>query len=260
MVPHSGEISKVEDVFEALEKASLVDPHHAHVRYWFRGHAKDEWVLQPGVYRSDFEPGGDEDKRLRKEQHLNQDFHVQSAGLLTGGEDQAKRYFLQQHYRMPTRLLDWTHNPLAALFFASSEKDDDHGAILMMDAYHLAPDQGKASKDFQGIATGRSEVFQGALKPIFEWKTKDLFPDFIVPVRPDHFDRRVAFQRSCFTFHVPNRPVLTRDHNHTLHSFQIPAAAKAKLRKQLSLLGITDFTVYGDLESLSRTLKQAHLG
>jgi hypothetical protein len=179
---------------------------------------------------------------------------------LTGREDQAERYFLQQHYKMPTRLLDWTHNPLAALFFACSEKNDDHGAILMMDAYQLAPDQGKTPEEFQGIASGRREDFRHALKPIFEWKTKDLFPDFIIPVRPDHSDRRIAFQRSCFTFHVPNRPTLTCDHNHTLHSFQIPATAKGQLRKQLSLLGITDFTIYGDLESLSRTLKQAHLG
>jgi hypothetical protein len=58
---------------------------------------------------------------------------------------------------------------------------------------------------------------------------------------------------------VPS-PGRGRDHDHTLHSFQVPATAKTQLRKQLSLLGITDFTVYGDLESLSRTLKQAHLG
>lgn len=38
---------------------------------------------------------------------MTQDFRVQAAGVLTGRETDAELYFLEQHYRMPTRLLDW---------------------------------------------------------------------------------------------------------------------------------------------------------
>jgi hypothetical protein len=73
----------------------------------------------------------------------------------------------------------------------------------MMDAYQLSPCQ-VAKEPFQGIATSRSPIFRKAMHVIFDWwEPKDNFPAFIRPIRPEHFDRRLALQRGCFTFHVP---------------------------------------------------------
>lgn len=38
---------------------------------------------------------------------------------------------IAQHTGLPTRLLDWTHNPLVAAFFATSENYDVDGAIYI---------------------------------------------------------------------------------------------------------------------------------
>lgn len=221
------------------------------------GQSDATWTLQPGVYRL---PTTTEEDQLKLERHLTQDFRVMSAGLRGGQETDAELYFLQQHYRMPTRLLDWSSVALAGLFFAvktDDKSDKANGRLFVMDAYQLALCQKAEAGDFLGIATSTNPTFVRALEIIAHWRTKD-FPKFIMPVRPDFFDRRMSFQRSGFTFHVPYRPVLTEQANSTLRSFLIPSSQKAAIRQQLSLLGITPFTIYGDLDRFAVTLKQAY--
>src|SRR5436190_13952864 len=220
---YDGEVRRLQDLLDQIDKSGLAKLRHAHVRLWFRGHSKSGWELQPGVYRQDF-PAKNEAERLGIEQHMTQDFRVQAAGLLTGRETEAELYFLQQHYRMPTRLLDWTNSPLPALFFAVTANNGSDGELFMMDAYQLSPSQ--KAVGFEGIATARNAIFEKALHPIFRWQKPDDFPDFIIPVRPDHLDHRMSLQRSCFTFHVPKRHVLTRGENSRCSRFSFPGPPK----------------------------------
>lgn len=255
---YDGVVKSVKDLLDRIADTGLAKSHHAHVKLWFRGHAGIDWELHPGVYRSGFSIAG-EDERLRKEQHMSQDFRVEAAPLLTGRETDAELYFLQQHYRMPTRLLDWTTSPLHALYFAVSADPSDSvsdGELFMMDAYGFAPSQ--KLNGFRGIATARNPDFGKALDVIFQWKGAKDFSNFIIPVRPHHFDRRMSLQRSCFTFHVPERQVLTKAENNTLRSFSVPQESKQQIKEELFLFGIDDFSVYGDLEGLSRRLKTAY--
>ena len=236
-------VKTVDDFIHALDAIPFVKARHSHVRVWFRGQPESRLPLQPGVYRPTF-PVTNEAARLELEQHLAQDFRVESAGLLGGRETDEELYFLQQHYRFPTRLLDWTHNPLASLFFAI-DKPDAEGEVFLMDAYQM---QTPGFKNF-GAPTSRHPVFKKALHEILGWKKGDGFPEFIIPVRPDHFDKRIAYQQSCFTFHVPKKP---------LRTFIIPSDAKTAIKTQLFLLGIDEFRIFGDLESLAKRLKTAH--
>ncbi len=108
-----------------------------------------------------------------KERHLHQDFAFWSKGLRLGDESPEEIYFLQQHYGMPTRLLDWSNNPMAGLFFAAQSCNKDSGendaALFMMDAYQLAPEQkarchtNDGGESFLGIAISANR--EGGLSP-----------------------------------------------------------------------------------------------
>jgi len=256
------EIQSVGDLLKKIKESGIAREKRAHIRLWFRGHSRSGWELKPGVYRKSFEKLN-EAERLLNERHMSQDFKVESAGLLTGKQNDPDLYFLQQHYRMPTRLLDWTNSPLAALYFAVTEQMNSDAQLFMMDAYQLVPCQKPGDKNLEnfGIATETHPSLLQALNIVFlgpkEGK-EPVFPDYIFPVRPPHRDRRISLQRSCFTFHVPARPVLTDEANCTLQTFLITKEVKKYIKRELSLLGIDAFSLFGDLEGLSKRLKNAY--
>src|SRR5437667_4404515 len=194
------EITSVASLLQRIAAVRPAAQPHSHARWWFRGQPDATHDLRPGVFRSTFP--GDAMTRLNNERHLTQDFRVMSAGLVGRNASDAEIYFLQQHYGMPTRLLDWTTNAIAALYFAVSKKPDlaQDGRVFAMDAYQLCQVQG-APGEYEGIATSRRPLFKRMLTPIFDWKN-ELVPGFTLAVRPDHSDVRIRLQRGCFTFHV----------------------------------------------------------
>ena len=252
---YSGTIENVNGMLSEIEKSGLMERPRSHVSVWFRGQARN-FPLAPGVYRPSFNVASELD-RLKKEQQLSQDFRLYSARLIQPTAINADRYFLQQHYGMPTRLLDWSYSPLSALYFASVEDSED-GEIYMMNANRLAITQKVDSKIFSGVGTSRNTIFKNALSVIIDWKTLGDFPNYIFPIRPDLTDTRFDLQKGCFTFHVPGKSILTTAENDSLIAFLIPKDVKVVIRKQLNLMGVNSFNIYNDLENLSKTLKQQY--
>jgi FRG domain len=225
--------------FAKDEKGSL------HLRYWYRGQARDDWTLTPKLYRGN---KIDDRKILHKERHLFRDFRLMSASIRQGSETDEQLYFVAQHYGLPTRLLDWTTNPLIALYFACEDAAHHNakGEVCMLDVYSLNP---------SGIATARRPEFLGWIEAIFEWKDNSNKTDETLPIRPEHFDRRITLQQGCFTFHPPKPGQRSLDKkNPAIEILGIPGDLKPRILPELATLNISDFAVYGDLESLARQL------
>lgn len=146
---------------------------HQHVRCLHRQQANALWELVPKLYRGSVKgkkpSAAEKDEILDRERLVARDFRLLSSSLRKGDESDAELYFLQQHYGMPTRLLDWTTNPLIALYFACAGQPDHHGQVFFLDAYRLPKNRQPDGTAF-GVATDRRDEFCAWMEHIMRWR------------------------------------------------------------------------------------------
>lgn len=80
----------------------------------YRGHADNEYKLQPAVFRTDV--------RIEREHLLIRDLIAAHPQEFSHDVTALEQLVRMQHYELPTRLLDVSWNPLVALYFAAETR------------------------------------------------------------------------------------------------------------------------------------------
>jgi hypothetical protein len=228
---------------------------------WYRGVNTHYAHQAPGVYREKFGErakhlqvgGGLERKRLYLERYMISQFRTAGAPFLEGYST-TQIYFAAQHYGMPTRLLDWSTNPLAALFFACNDDSAEDGFVYAMDAGKIIPDGAEVRKGvklYQTVMTMRNQYVESAVGLSFWDEPSDELNPFVLPVRPDDAPGRMSQQSSCFTLHMHCAP---RASNPTMITIKVDASSKGDIRRELHRVNINQFTTYYDLDHLSKEI------
>lgn len=247
---------KLTDLAEAIAAAREVQPlFNSDIAFW-RGHSDADWRLQAQVYRRD--PDHPE-VRLYNEAALIGHFvsraPTRSHRTCPASGDYFGWLFLAQHYGLPTRLLDWSENPLVASYFAVNELDDRDGCI-----WALWP--GGLNTDFRA-SSGLVQIRDPKVVEIAKSAFYEESPPGtdIIAIDGQEIDPRMLAQMSRFTLHSYHTEMEVLPESHKwLRRYVIPKEAKTKIRAQLAELGIRRSNLFPDLANLAQELKQARLG
>jgi hypothetical protein len=230
---------------------------------WYRG-VKDALKLIPGAYW----------RTKCDEVSLELSFRAAVPGLLPHQPtDDWEWYYLMQHYGLPTRLLDWTENPLAALFFALDGADaTKQPGVWVLDPVALNTLSGEPfvftptnpNRPIDGWLSRKCH--RGAVLSKFDRNDDNNLADNRLPVAiyPKRHNPRLIAQRGTFTVHgIDENPIEKLDLKRTAGDsaclrIDIDPASCARLRDELWAVGMTKTLIYPEPQSLADDLKRMY--
>jgi hypothetical protein len=161
-----------------------------------------------------------------------------------------------QHYGVPTRLLDWTENPLVALYFAV---EDDHpdlknkdGALWVLFPLELNK---HSTKSVNYIPSFEDEWLANySVHEYSKEKDNGILPIAAIATRNNP---RIQAQVGVFTIsHLKKVAVEEVESGSHCIKLIIPRGSKKRIKQELRILGINRFHVFPELASIGENLRE----
>jgi hypothetical protein len=238
---------------------------------WFRGNRSLSYDLIPSLYRH--KTANTPEKLAVLEHDLMTRFRQRSIPYHTRSlEDYWATLFFMQHYGIPTRLLDWTENPLTALHFAlinsfhtinekGQNKFKEAAAVWVLDPIKWNRHALQNTSYMGGVLAPDDEVLNKGYKSSRSFSGLNTHP---VAIFGTHNSPRIVAQQGVFTiFGQSTTPMekLFRSGNfpqNSLIRITIKMSVIEKLRAALLKNGVTETVVYPDLEGLALEMKRSY--
>lgn len=245
---------------------------------WFRGVQKESYQLVPSIYRGKEELGWEYNENQAVD--MRAEFARRAKPFITRTVPYSvgEYFHLMQHYRLPTRLLDWTEGALIALYFAIRIPGKDQTPCVWMlnpswlnyrNDKTIRNDDDKTGEDKSLVLyTDRDAVEEFLQDKIIQdhYLNEHSLGDLPVAVFPPLIDARIVAQKSVFTIHGREKngfDVLLKRYSDETQICKLrisPTQEEIRnMTAELNILGMTETTIFPDLEGLSREI-QAEYG
>lgn len=218
------EIEKIEDFYKFIEEYTQSK---SKTDYIFRGVKSTEYKLISGIGRVKTNQNN-ENFTVTKEKELLNLFKQKAFPFINREMDDWEYLALAQHHGLPTRLLDWTWNPLVALYFAVEEEWTETDSLLYA-----------WEKETKGL------LEQPKHKTPFCINKVELFI-------PKHCTGRIIAQSGIFTVHPKPTEEFQSDN---ISKIIIHKRIRKEIKRKLERLGIHRGTLFPDIDGVTQYIK-----
>jgi hypothetical protein len=217
--------------------------------FWFRGHSRIEYNLAPSALRYA--------NVRRRERALGlvadmKRFLEMKLARPPSANDHLAWMQVAQHYGLPTRLLDWTHNAAVALFFACAKDPDADGLVVIVNPIELN----------QAIDPKAPRIFnvqndEAVIRPYFNLDgRRSVRGRRTIAINPTWNTERIAMQQGVFTLHGSRAFALDVGQARSLLYVPILWEHKATLLHELERVGIGEMFIFPEPEHVCAHLRR----
>lgn len=248
----------------------------------YRGHSNHkEYKLVPGIFRErEISPGHTTTEYSQLELNILNDFISEACRFIKDipTEDITAWLEIAQHFGVPTRLLDFTENPLVALYFACIGNPEKDAAVWIINEpvynkkffYESLLVLAVKSKQMVSKIISEEIVY---LDYQVQHNNNPNYIQWPWIYKPYYREERMNLQSSIFMIWGAHRSPLTEiiaqnefmvAENVTnqecgiICSIDIPANCKRELINQLNLCGINEKFIYPGMDGIGRYINQKY--
>lgn len=258
--------------------------------FLFRGHQDSSYALLPGLYR---QFSKDQQARLAhgsisgkvytaNENEILAHFRKEASGILSFVDQNDDFTWLQyaQHYGVPTRLLDFSSNPLVALYFCCKGEKACDGAIWVLNSYAyqrwMFKDAFCTENEPEITTTMIQQSIIKSMNGYIDYGAERVEMRRPLLFVPAYIDQRMSAQSSRFLlWGADERPLDMQissreemnlssegiafsivDDTRFLSKIIIPDLCKHDILRSLELMNVAEKTVFPGLDGIGRYIEQ----